>query len=165
MDGWILVLKQGLKSLQESPNLESSFTSRSGDFISKPSPVLSVHGDTCHLLTPGALRRQETLAPLAGQPRPASAGGASHVHPHISDQDQLPQHQADHSGVIMQTSSFSCMDRTETVFTKNSFTATTVCLSAFYYFVIKIVPGMIHPPIYQIFYTRLCSVGQRGYRK
>lgn len=49
--------------------------------------------------TAGALRRQETLAPLAGQPQPPRACGQSHVHPHVPHQDQLPQHQADHSCV------------------------------------------------------------------
>ena len=47
----------------------------------------------------GAFCGEETVAPLAGQPRASSASGESHVHPHISDQDQLPQHQTDHSCV------------------------------------------------------------------
>lgn len=32
---------------------------------------------------------------MAGPPLPPSACGAGHVHPHITHQDQLPQHQAD----------------------------------------------------------------------
>lgn len=49
----------------------------------------------------GPVCGQETVAPLARQPRPSSASGTSHVHPHISNQDQFPQHQTDHSCVSM----------------------------------------------------------------
>lgn len=51
------------------------------------------------LCTAGAFRGQETVAPLAGQPQPPHARGQSHVHPHVPHQDQLPQHQTDHSCV------------------------------------------------------------------
>lgn len=51
----------------------------------------------------GALRGEETVASLAGQPRAPSASGASHVNPHIPDQDQLSQHQTDHSRVTRGT--------------------------------------------------------------
>lgn len=51
----------------------------------------------------GTFCSEEAVAPLAGQPRPSSASGTSHVHPDISDQDQLPQHQADNSCVTVGT--------------------------------------------------------------
>lgn len=41
------------------------------------------------------------MAPLAGPPLPPSACGPGHVHPHISHQDQLPQHQADSRRVTL----------------------------------------------------------------
>lgn len=47
----------------------------------------------------GAFCSKETLAPLAGQPRPSGASGTGYVHPYIPNQDQLPQHQTDHSCV------------------------------------------------------------------
>lgn len=43
------------------------------------------------------------MAPLAGQPRSSSSSGTSHVYPDLSDQDQLPQHQTDHSRVTTET--------------------------------------------------------------
>lgn len=41
------------------------------------------------------------MAPLAGPSLPPSACGPGHVHPHITHQDQLPQHQADSRGVTL----------------------------------------------------------------
>lgn len=55
----------------------------------------------------GTICSSETVAPLAGQPRPSSASGTSHVHPYISVQDQLPQHQTDHRCVSMAASTSS----------------------------------------------------------
>ncbi|XP_040594307.1 corticotropin-releasing factor receptor 2 isoform X4 [Mesocricetus auratus] len=43
----------------------------------------------------GALSPEKAMAPLAGPPLPPSACGPGHVHPYITHQDQLPQHQAD----------------------------------------------------------------------
>lgn len=55
----------------------------------------------------GTICSSETVAPLAGQPRPSSASGTSNVHPYISNQDQLPQHQTDHHCVSMTASTSS----------------------------------------------------------
>lgn len=57
--------------------------------------ILNISGTFCS---------KEAMAPLAGQPCPPSASGTSHVHPHISDPDQLPQHQTDHSCVTSTSS-------------------------------------------------------------
>lgn len=49
----------------------------------------------------GTLSPEKAVAPLAGPPRPPGACGPGHVHPHITHQDQLPQHQADSYRVIL----------------------------------------------------------------
>lgn len=83
----------------------------------------------------GTICSSETVAPLAGQPRPSSASGTSHVHPYISVQDQLPQHQTDHRCVsitIISTTSegtdsifLSCTDN-EVIYRADS-TKATMC--------------------------------------
>lgn len=45
--------------------------------------------------SPGPFCCQEEVAPLAGPPLPAGSCGPGHVHPHVPDTDQLPQHQTD----------------------------------------------------------------------
>lgn len=53
---------------------------------------------TCPSLPwPGEIGCKEALAPLAGQALPPCPGGEGHVHPHLPDPGQLPQHQAIHS--------------------------------------------------------------------
>lgn len=71
------------------------------------------------LFISGTLRCEEAVAPLAGQPRPAGASGSSHVHPDVSHQDQLPQHQADHSCVTAGAQLIICTptsERTDLIF-------------------------------------------------
>lgn len=50
--------------------------------------------------SPGPFCCQEKMAPLARPSLPPSACGTCHVYPHLSDTDQLPQHQTDRSRVI-----------------------------------------------------------------
>ncbi|XP_068852616.1 uncharacterized protein [Aphelocoma coerulescens] len=48
------------------------------------------------ILPQGAIGRTEALAPLAGQALHPCPRGEGHVHPHLPDPRQLPQHQAIH---------------------------------------------------------------------
>ncbi|XP_045053393.2 corticotropin-releasing factor receptor 2 isoform X3 [Desmodus rotundus] len=43
----------------------------------------------------GTLSREEEVAPVAGPSLPPCPQGPGHVHPHLTHEDQLPQHQAD----------------------------------------------------------------------
>nr|KAF6308872.1 corticotropin releasing hormone receptor 1 [Pipistrellus kuhlii] len=56
----------------------------------------------CVLLFPqqrGPLCRPEEVAPMAGQALDPRPGGPRHVHPHLPNPGQLPQHQAVHGGL------------------------------------------------------------------
>lgn len=53
----------------------------------------------CSLVPTGPLRYPEAVASVAGQALHQSPSGPRHVHPHLSHQSQLSQHQAVH-GIV-----------------------------------------------------------------
>lgn len=68
------------------------------------------------------------MAPLAGPPQPPRARGQSHVHPHVPHQDQLPQHQADHSRVNEEGAAGACEWLTATSLRGNGLNLPVVCV-------------------------------------